>query len=128
MYTADDVRTWFGLIDLDGDGTIAKDELFLFALCAASRRAGAGLEAIFSRYDSDMSGKLDELEFSRALEDMGCAATDREIRPRVLRPHTICKCVWPHTARWCTQIRRCGATAVGAAQARSQGARAHVVC
>ena len=52
-------------------GFITKDEFFVYALCAASRRAGAGLEAIFRAYDGDRSGSLDELEFTRALEEMG---------------------------------------------------------
>ena len=54
-----DLDAWWTLLDIDGDGVITKAEFFTYALCAASRRAGAGVEEIFRVYDQDGSGRLD---------------------------------------------------------------------
>jgi len=66
-----DLRQWWELMDYDGDGFIRKDEFFLYTLCAASRKCGTGIAAIFASFDEDGSGQLDEIEFEMALEDMG---------------------------------------------------------
>ena len=49
LYTEEDMRDWWRILDVDGDGTLRKDEFFLYALCAASRKVGTGIEAIFQR-------------------------------------------------------------------------------
>jgi Ca2+-binding EF-hand superfamily protein len=66
-----DLKSWWSLMDYDGDGFIRKDEFFLYALCAASRKAGSGIASIFQAFDEDGSGQLDEFEFELACEDMG---------------------------------------------------------
>ena len=70
-HSEEELREWWSLMDIDGDQLIRKDEFFLYALCAASKKCGSGIAAIFKKFDSDGSGSLDELEFTRALEDMG---------------------------------------------------------
>lgn len=70
-HAEEELKGWWRLMDVDGDGFIRKDEFFLYALCAASRRSGSGIEAQFRRYDKDGSGTLDEIEFEQALDEMG---------------------------------------------------------
>ena len=70
-HTDADLKEWWALMDIDGDGFIRKDEYFLYTLCAASRKAGSGINAIFAEFDKDGSGNLDEIEFEQALETMG---------------------------------------------------------
>jgi len=72
-HSEEELKEWWGLMDVDGDGFIRKDEFFLYALCAASRRSGSGIESIFRTFDKDASGTLDEIEFENALEEMGFA-------------------------------------------------------
>ena len=69
--TAEVRKEWWALMDVDGDGFIRKDEFFLYALMSASRKSGTGIAAIFKGYDADGSGTLDEIEWERALEEMG---------------------------------------------------------
>ena len=66
-----EVLEWWSAIDYDGDSFIRKDDFFLYALCAASRKAGSGIAGLFRRYDSDGSGSLDEIEWEKALQEMG---------------------------------------------------------
>lgn len=70
-HTEEDLKEWWALMDVDGDGFIRKDEFFLYALCAASRKCGSGIAAIFRTFDGDGSGSLDEIEFEQALDEMG---------------------------------------------------------
>lgn len=49
-------------------GHITKQEFFLYALVASSRKVGSGLTTIFAQYDVDESGTLNELEFTEACE------------------------------------------------------------
>ena len=58
---------------------MTKDGFFIYALTASSRRAGAGLEAIFRSFDEDDSGKLDSVEFAQALEEMGFGDVSQEV-------------------------------------------------
>ena len=60
-YSQETLNSWWRLLDIDGDGLMTKDEFFVYSLCASSRRAGAGLEAIFRSFDEDDSGKLDAI-------------------------------------------------------------------
>ena len=66
-----DLISWFEMIDADGDGTVTLDEYFKWSISAASIVSGAGVVAIFKRYDADGSGRLDRSEFCRAAEDAG---------------------------------------------------------
>ena len=67
----EDLREWWSLMDIDGDGLLRKDEYFIYSLCAASRKSGSGIAGIFEKYDQDASGNLDIIEFERALDEMG---------------------------------------------------------
>jgi len=67
----EDLREWWALMDIDGDGLLRKDEYFVYSLCAASRKSGSGIAGIFEKYDQDASGNLDIIEFERALDEMG---------------------------------------------------------
>ena len=57
-----DLISWFEMIDADGDGTLTLDEFFKWSISAASIVSGAGVVAIFKRYDADGSGRLDRSE------------------------------------------------------------------
>ena len=64
-----EIRSWWEL--MGGGQELRKQDFFLYALAAASRKSGSGISQIFATYDKDQSGELDELEFERALEEMG---------------------------------------------------------
>ena len=66
-----EIREWFKLADLDGNGVLSLQEFFLWSLNFAARKSGSGIEGVFRRYDQDGSGKLDAMEFTQAVEDMG---------------------------------------------------------
>ena len=69
--TAEELRSWFELLDEDGTGSVGRDEHLAWALNAASLASGAGVQKVFRRYDRDGSGQLSELEFCRAARDFG---------------------------------------------------------
>ena len=66
-----EIREWFKIADVDGDGVLSLTEYFVWSLNFASRKSGSGIEGVFRRYDQDGSGKLDAMEFTQAVEDMG---------------------------------------------------------
>lgn len=67
-----DCKRWWELMDANADGAISKDEFFVYALCAAIRRAGTnGILSIFRRFDADSNGSFGLIEFERALDEMG---------------------------------------------------------
>ena len=69
--TEETMGRWFAMLDIDGSGTVSRDEFMRWSLNAAMSASGAGVEKVFARYDRDGSGQLSELEFARAARDMG---------------------------------------------------------
>ena len=67
-----ELRKWFDAADTDGNGTLTLNEFFTWSLGTSARRHGAqALEAAFSAYDKDGTGRLDAVEFTLAAEEMG---------------------------------------------------------
>ena len=77
-YSEADLRSAFDSLDVDGSGTISFDEFFLYTLAIADT-SGAGLIAIFERYDTSGEGQLDAQEFEMAVEDMGYGGFGHEL-------------------------------------------------
>ena len=81
----DEIRAVFESIDHNGSGDISLDEYFLWTLQVAVETSGVGgLMAIFQHYDKSPGGKfgearLDSVEFSRAVEDMGFGSLAHEL-------------------------------------------------
>lgn len=67
----EDLRVWWEMLDTNGDGVITKDEFFIYALASSSRKTGSGVVGMFQKFDANRSGKLDEIEFTHAVEEMG---------------------------------------------------------
>lgn len=78
-FSEDDKREWWKQLDADASGWLSKHEIFLYALCAASRKLGTGIEAIFCRYDADDSGSLDELEWAEGARESARPANPRPL-------------------------------------------------
>ena len=66
-----DLRSWFELIDRNGDGLVALAECVHCGLSLAGMASGAGVLKIFEHYDLDHSGRLGEWEYTLAARDLG---------------------------------------------------------
>ena len=53
-HTEKEVDAWFDLLDGDGDGVISRAEHFAWSLNAAAISSGAGVAAVFARFDKGM--------------------------------------------------------------------------
>ena len=73
-----DLRSWFELINRNGDGLVALAECVHCGISLAGMASGAGVLKIFEHYDLDHSGRLGEWEYTLAARDLGfgeCART-----------------------------------------------------
>jgi Ca2+-binding EF-hand superfamily protein len=82
-----ELRAWWALINENGDARISKCEFFLYSLCAASRKCGTGIQAIFQKFDGNSSGNLDVIEFEKALDVMGFGDCASEVFDEHVGPH-----------------------------------------
>ena len=67
----EELRQMFAAADADGSGLISLHEYMMWTLSVAHEHTGAGLEAIFRRYDENGEGNLDIHEFKHVCEDTG---------------------------------------------------------
>ena len=71
-FTTAEFRQWFESADVDQSGQLSVNEFFKWCMSSASQvHGGDSLESFFKRYDFDLTGELDALEFSRAAQSMG---------------------------------------------------------
>ena len=78
-HSKSEIRTWFNAADTDHSGKLSVSEFFVWSLSSSARKTGSGVEGVFRRYDRDGSGRLDELEFTQAVEDMGFGEWAKEL-------------------------------------------------
>jgi Ca2+-binding EF-hand superfamily protein len=74
-----ELRSWFRLIDADGSGEASLNEYFSWSLSAASVVSGAGVINSFQKYDTNSTGRLEEVEFLRCVEEAGYGSTATEL-------------------------------------------------
>ena len=74
-----ELRSWFRLIDADGSGVVSLNEYFSWSLSAASVVSGAGVINGFQKYDTNGTGRLEEVEFLRCVEEAGYGSTATEL-------------------------------------------------
>jgi Ca2+-binding EF-hand superfamily protein len=73
------VRSWFTAMDAHNTGRVNVAAYFIWSVGAADQLASRYAADGFSRFDSDKSGRLDEIEFARAVEDMGYGDYARDL-------------------------------------------------
>lgn len=72
-HTTDELRARFRFLDVTGSGRIEKHEYLRFALRDALARSVSRICEIFSTWDEDGDGVVDEREFRRAVRSLGFA-------------------------------------------------------
>ena len=70
-HTRQQLLEWFEMADLNGDQRVTREEFFMWSLKSAAVRSGSGIARIFQKFDVDHSGKLDQVEFGCACDDLG---------------------------------------------------------
>ena len=114
------VRSWFTAMDPQNTGRINVAAYFVWSIGAADQISSQYATDGFSPFDTDKSGRLDEIEFTRAVEAMGYGDYARDLCI-VLDPNTpylwytvqkrstpsqsstfLCRCPpIPHSSRVC---------------------------
>lgn len=83
-------QTWREICHQEGkieeDDEITKATFFILALAAISRKFGAGIKMIFTEFDLDHSGMVDEIEFSSCMATMGFGDVASEVFHRHSMP------------------------------------------
>jgi Ca2+-binding EF-hand superfamily protein len=66
-----ELKSWFDLVDTDGNGAISANEFFVWSLTSSSLVSGASILSVFEQHDTNGTGTLDEKEFMACAESLG---------------------------------------------------------
>lgn len=77
-----EIREWFEMADVDGNGSVSINEFFIWTLQKESLNGMEGLRAVFQAYDTDNTGCIDMAEFQQITDDLGFGAAAHEVRTR----------------------------------------------
>ena len=78
-HSAQEISTWFAMIDVNGNGKVSMAEYLQWSLLAASRAVGTKLLHVFQKADKTGDGKISKGEFKHVADKLGVGDYAHEI-------------------------------------------------